>query len=506
VTFKSDSALEVSTSSEKEPNNTAPEANVIGANSVVSGTISSADSAGAQDVDLFRFHARKGEQLVLEIDAARSKSPLDSKLEVLTADGKPIPRVILQAVRNSYFTFRGIDSLDVNDIRMHGAADMELNEYIYSNGDVMKLWLLPRGPDSGFVVYPGAGANRYSYFGSTAVTHALNEPCYVVQSYDPGETIIPNGLPTYTMYCENDDDGWREMGTDSRVPFTAPEDADYIARVSDVRGMGGKEYSYKLIVRSVHPGFEIKIGDKDLTINAGSGKEFAVTAIRKDEFDGPINLSVSEMPRGFHVSGPLTIEAGQTTAYGVISADLNAPDPKANGAKAVSVTAVAQINGEDVSQKPIELGELKLGARPKFVVKVESHGSTMNNLSVTKNSDESDTIVIAPGETVTAKINVERLGYDGEIKFGVERAGRNLPHGVYVDNIGLNGVTLLKGESERTIFITARKWVPEQTRSFHLRAEEDGKQTSWPVTVSVRKNSDIRGKATETVAAAPGSN
>ncbi len=115
----------------------------------MSGTISSGDAAATQDVDLYRFHAHKGQQLVLEIDAARSKSPLDSKLEVLTADGKPIPRVILQAVRSSYFTFRGIDSLDVNDIRMHGAADMELNEYVYSNGDVMKLWLLPHGPDSG---------------------------------------------------------------------------------------------------------------------------------------------------------------------------------------------------------------------------------------------------------------------------------------------------------------------------------------------------------------------
>ena len=501
-----DDAGVVSNLSEKEPNNSPQQANEIGTNSIVSGTISAGDAAGAQDVDLFRFHAHKGQQLILEIDAARSKSPLDSKLEVLTGDGKPIPRVILQAVRSSYFTFRGIDSLDVNDIRMHGAADMELNEYVYANGDVMKLWLLPHGPDSGFVVYPGAGANRYSYFGSTAVTHSLNEPCYVVQPHDPAETLIPNGLPTYTMYCENDDDGWRGMGTDSRVPFTAPADADYIARVSDVRGMGGEKYSYKLIVRPARPGFEIKIAEKDLTINAGSGKEFTVTAIRKDEFDGAIDLALSKLPRGFHVSGPLTIEAGQTTAYGVISADLNAPDPAHDDAKVVTITASARVSGEEVFQKPVELGELKLGARPKFVVKLESQSSMPTHASDAKTSDHFGDVVIAPGETVTAKIKVERLGYDGEIKFGVERAGRNLPHGVYVDNIGLNGITLLKGESERTIFITARKWVPEQTRPFHLRAEEEGKQASWPVTVCVRNSADISGKATDTVAAAPSSN
>ena len=68
-------------------------------------------------------------------------------------------------------------------------------------------------------------------------------------------------------------------------------------------------------------------------------------------------------------------------------------------------------------------------------------------------------------------MKLERNGYDGEVKFGTEFAGRNLPHGVYVDNIGLNGVTLLKGDTERTFFLTARKWVPEQSRLFHLRAD-----------------------------------
>ena len=70
--------------------------------------------------------------------------------------------------------------------------------------------------------------------------------------------------------------------------------------------------------------------------------------------------------------------------------------------------------------------------------------------------------------------------------FGGEHSGRNLPHGVYVDNIGLNGLTLLVGESEREFFITAAKWVPETTRPFHLRAEVEGNQTSWPVKLHVR--------------------
>ncbi len=77
------------------------------------------------------------------------------------------------------------------------------------------------------------------------------------------------------------------------------------------------------------------------------------------------------------------------------------------------------------------------------------------------------------------------------MKLGGEHSGRNLPHGVFVDNIGLNGLTLLVGETEREFFITAAKWVPETTRLFHLRAEVEGNQTSWPVVLHVRNPSTV---------------
>ena len=483
-----DEATAAKESAEHEPNNSPAEANPIGTNDVVSGVIREKGKDQAADTDLYRFHATKGQRLVFEIDAARNKSPLDSKLEILTAEGKPVPRVVLQAVRSSYYTFRGHDSVDPNDIRMQGAADMEINDYVYSNGDVMRLWLLPHGPDSGFTVYPGTGPSRFAYFGSTAITHALNEPCYIVEAHDPAEKLIPNGLPTYTLYYENDDDGWRKLGTDSRIAFTAPADGDYLVRVSDARGTGGEKYSYRLSVRPARPGFEISIGEKDLTVNAGSGKEFSVVADRNDEFDGPIMLAVSKLPRGFHVSSPLTIEAGQVAAFGAFTADADAPDPASDEARFVSITASAELNGKQLSPKTIKIGELKLAPKPKILVQVLADRKEMNPQSPAAIAPtEPGELVIAPGETISATLKVERNGFDGEIKFGVDRAGRNLPHGVYIDNIGLNGVTLLKGENQRTIFLTARKWVPEQTRPFHLQAEEEGKQTSWPVMITVRK-------------------
>jgi WD40 repeat protein len=489
---------------EHEPNNSPTAANLISSNSMASGIISAATKGGEPDIDLFRFHAKKGEPLVLEINAARSKSPLDSKLEVLDAAGKPIPRVVLQAVRTSYFTFRGHNSTDRNDFRLHGAADMEFNEYLYANGEVMKLWMNPRGPDSGFLVYPGFNDNRFTYFGTTAITHALNETCYIVEPHQPNETLIPNGLPQYTLYYENDDDEWRMLGSDSRIIFTAPADGEYLARVSDVRGLGGKDYKYQLIVRPPRPDFSVKLVDKDRTVNAGSGKEFTVVATRKDEFDGEISLEIKDLPPGFHVSSPLTIEAGQTTAYGTLTADADATAPTPENAKKARLFASAVVNGKHIKRRPIEFGEIKLAERPKLFVQVLPSSRDGSKMAAAKVSASAPTeLFIAPGETIAAVIKLQRNGFDGDVKFGTEFAGRNLPHGVYVDNIGLNGVTLLKGETERTFFLTARKWVPEQRRVFHLRAEEAGNQTSWPVILHVRHRPDVHSPTPNSVAASP---
>ena len=53
---------------------------------------------------------------------------------------------------------------------------MTLNQLLYVNGEVVKLWLYPRGPDSGYIVYPGSG-NRHGYFDTTPLAHPLaNRP------------------------------------------------------------------------------------------------------------------------------------------------------------------------------------------------------------------------------------------------------------------------------------------------------------------------------------------
>ncbi len=83
------------------------------------------ETGGLRDVDMLAIDFKQGEPWVIEVRAARDKSPLDSQIDVLDSEGKPVLRTRLQAVRESYFTFRGKDSTTSDDYRVHKWQEMD---------------------------------------------------------------------------------------------------------------------------------------------------------------------------------------------------------------------------------------------------------------------------------------------------------------------------------------------------------------------------------------------
>ena len=465
---------------EVEPNDAPAQAASVPVPAVVKGTI-----GRPGDTDCFRFKARAGETLVVETDAARSKSRLDSRLELLDAAGRPIEQVVLQATRDSWFTFRGKDSNQTGDFRVHNWMEMRLDQYLYANGEVVKLWLHPRGADSGFEVYPGEGS-RHAYFGTTSVTHALGEPAWIVEPLPPGSTPVPNGLPVFRVYYENDDESARRLGTDSHVLFPVPRDGEYVVRVSDVRGFGAEgkpdDFRYTLAIRPAKPGFTVAVGGKDAKVSPGSGRELVFTATRFEGFDGPIRIEAAGLPAGFTFHGPIEIQAGQRKAIAVLTAAADAGAPDAAADKAVAVRAIATVAGSEVVQELGTLGDLQLGPKPKVTVEITPSADTS---FVQQHPGEPLEFTIRPGQTITAKVKATRHDFKDRIDFGNADSGRNLPHGVYVDNIGLNGLLIVEGQDEREFFISAAPIVKPGRRLFHLLARPDGGQASAPVVLNV---------------------
>jgi hypothetical protein len=314
------------------------------------------------------------------------------------------------------------------------------------------------------------GGQRRTYFDTTSTTHAINDACYIVEPHPPGTELVPNGLPTFKLTYRNDDSGDRKIGTDSRITFVAPADGSYYIRVGDVRGASGPEYTYRLNVRMPAPDFNISLAGADPVVGAKSGKEIQVNVDRIDGFEGPIQVDITGLPPGFTVTTPIVVEAGHSEAQGVLTVAADAPKPTPENESISKVVATAQIQGGTVTKPVNNLGKIQLTDQPKVVV-------TLDPPEVT----------IRPGATTQVHMKVERNGFDGRINFDVN----NLPHGVIVDNIGLNGILIPEKQLERTFFLKCADWVPETTRPFHAVARVEGNQSSPSILLHVRRDDQL---------------
>ena len=443
---------------------------------IVRGKLTAQDVVAPNAGDWYSFDAKQGEEWVLSVDAARSGSPLDSMLDIVDAQAKPLLRARLQAVRESYFTFRGKDSTTIDDFRLHRWEDMELNQWLYAGGEVVKLWLYPRGPDSGFKVYPGFG-QRFTFFGTSASTHALNEPAWIVEEIPPGETPSPNGLPVFPVYYSNDDDPDRHAGKDSVIRFLPPEDGRYLVRLRDSRGLGGESYSYTLSIQSPQPRFQLRIDQAEITLRPDVGTEFNVSVSRFDGLDEAIELEFDDLPRGIRVAQPLTVEPNQLRAIGQLSYDLPALAELPKDFE-LTLRAKSTHRGGYVVADQVAKLKVKISDKPAMKLKLVAKDGAENSPPLTE-------LRLQPGQTISAKLIIERGDLKGDISFGGDDSGRNLPHGCFVDNIGLSGLLIPAGQSTREVFITAAPITAKQERVFHLRCQVDGNPTTMPVKLIV---------------------
>jgi hypothetical protein len=461
---------------ETEPNDTTATANALKIPGAVNGRLFTPDSKA--DADLFRFHAVAGQRLVIETQAAQRGSPADTKIEILDLSGRPVPRLKLQAVRDSLINFRAIDSIQ-QGARLDNWEEMELDNYIYFNGDVARLLRMPQGPDSDLLFYLSAGKRR-AYFDTNPTGHALEEPCYVVEPRALDARLVANGLPVFTVYYGNDDDAERRLGSDSKVHFTPVASGHYLVRVSDARGFSGDRFAYRLVVRDAKPDFTVTLNGANPTVPRGSGQSFSVNVERVDGFEDEILVDLTNVPPGLIVSTPLRIEAGHSEVKGAVFALTNAVSMTNSSIK---VTATAIMDGKRVIKEVNSLGMIKAADAPKLFVAFEPFTSLTETNLVEPPDGRPFEITISPGQTAPAWLKIRRNGHQELVTFQVE----NLPHGVIVDNIGLNGVLIPKEQNERQIFLNCARWVGDQDRLCYAIEQNAGRQTSRPLLLKVRR-------------------
>lgn len=108
----------------------------------------------------------------------------------------------------------------------------------------------------------------------------------------------------------NDDTPDKSFGlnthhADSYIYYKIPRKGTYFIQISDTQGNGGDEYTYRLRLSTPRPDFVLFITPSVIKIPAGSSVPFDIHIIRKDNFNGAIELSLKDVPEGFILNGGL---------------------------------------------------------------------------------------------------------------------------------------------------------------------------------------------------------
>lgn len=400
--------------------------------------------------DAWRFAAKQGQRLLVEVQARRIGSPLDSVIEILDEKGQPVPRVTLRCQARAYTTFRDHDS-SVPGIRLEAWSELGVNDYLYADGELLRIDALPKNPDDDCRFY-SFNNQRLGFLDTTPRHHSLGEPLYKVSIHPPGTKFPPNGYPVITLDYRNDDGG-PNYGKDSRLFFDPPRDGTYQVRVSDARGEGGPNYGYRLTVRPPRPSFTVSLAPQAPSVGKGSAATLTVTANRLDGYQGPIALKLENLPPGF--SAPATtIPAEETRTSVALYAEPTADVP----AKALPLKLIARatIDGKEVVHEVA-------GGLPKVV----DPGDLLTR------TDQQE-ITLKPGGEVRLTATIERRNkFNGRVPLEV----MGLPHGVRVLDIGLNGILITPGETKRTMVLYAEPWVQPMTHPFVVLSRREGKNT-----------------------------
>ncbi len=299
-------------------NDTLQRATRMSAPGSAAGRIVSQSAGVNSEACYYRFDSKAGQKWIIETEAARRGSPIDTRIDVLSIDGHPIERVVLQAVRDSYINFRGIDSLN-GAPRLKSYEEMELNQFIYMGGEVCKLFQAPRAR---FRFRPLPGPQRPA---PRLFRHHGHDPCQLRAglcraALSAGNEVAQQRLAVVSDLLFQRRRRRSEAAHDSRLMFTAPADGSYVVRVIDSRGQAGERYVFRLTVRKPRPDFHVTLVGANPTVNTGSGQQFKVQADRLDYFDGDIRVDITGVPPGFTVTTPLVIQAGHLESQGVLYA------------------------------------------------------------------------------------------------------------------------------------------------------------------------------------------
>jgi len=138
---------------------------------------------------------------------------------------------------------------------------------------------------------------------------------------------------------------------DSYLRVELPSDGTYCVQLTDSQGHGGDAYGYRLRIGPPRLDFTLLATPSGLSMPTGRSAVMAVHVLRRDGFEGPIDIALEDAPAGFSLSGA-RIPAGRSS----IRMTLTAPRKRREGFVTLQLEGRAQVGNTSV-RRPIAAAE-----------------------------------------------------------------------------------------------------------------------------------------------------
>ena len=135
---------------------------------------------------------------------------------------------------------------------------------------------------------------------------------------------------------------------DSYLLAELPKNGTYYVHLVDSQHHGGQAYSYRLRIAHPQPDFALRVTPSSLHMRAGAIVPVCVHVLRKDGFDGDIEIALKDASAGFELNGG-RIPAGRDRVRMTLTAPAKAP----NQPVALQLEGHAQISGQTVSHPAV---------------------------------------------------------------------------------------------------------------------------------------------------------
>jgi hypothetical protein len=257
---------------------------------------------------------------------------------------------------------------------------------------------------------------------------------------------------------------------DSYVMAKLPQNGTYYVHLADSQNHGGDAYSYRLRITAPQSDFSLRVTPSNISMLAGGIVPISVYALRKDGFDGEIEVVLKDTSTGFKINGG-RIPAGRESVRMTLTAPANTPGRPV----AVQLEGRVRIGGQMVSRPVFGADDVMqaflyrhLVPAKEFIVLVQKAKWRAPSVEIIGGSP----IRIPAGGSAEVRIKTRRGATLKEMKLELHKP----PEGLTIDNViaVADGLTFqLKAEKDAVQSGFADNLIIEAFREYRPK-QKDG--------------------------------